>query len=106
MTAKTEPSVIPAALADVALIDGKTAAAAAGISISQWLDLVRRKEAPEPLRWGSRCSRWTISSVRDWLIERAASAASDTKSGELVKARASKASAAAQAKRAAAALVE
>lgn len=72
MAAKTDLPPVPAALADVAQIDGPTCAAAGAISVSTWLDLVRRGEAPQPVLRGNRCTRWRLADVRAWLIERAA----------------------------------
>jgi len=61
---------IPTALAEVALIDGPTCAAVAGMGLSKWLDLVRQGKAPQPAIRQPRFSRWTAASVRDWLAER------------------------------------
>jgi len=97
MTAKTRPPV-PAALADVALIDGPTVAAAASISISQLYELVRTKAAPQPVIRAPRCTRWSMATVRLWLIQRAEHGL-DEQASALVTAKAAKASAAAQAKR-------
>lgn len=102
MTSKAHlPPVLPA-LADVALIDGPAAASAGSMSLSQWHDLVRRNEAPQPVVRESRCTRWRLIDVRAWLVSRAAQTASSTRAAESLKARATKASAAANAKRAAA----
>lgn len=99
MTSKAHLPPVPPALADVALIDGPVAASAGGISLSHWHDLVRRKEAPQPVVRESRCTRWLLRDVRAWLVLRAAQAASNSRAGESLKARATKASAAAKAKR-------
>jgi len=72
VTAKTDLPPVPPALADVALIDGPTCAAAGGISVSSWHALVAAGEAPAPAFRRPRCTRWTLASVRAWLIERAA----------------------------------
>ena len=85
----------------VALIDGPTAAAAGCMSLSSWHELVRKGEAPAPVIRQPRCTRWTLVSVRAWLIERA-SRGSDTEAATRMAATASKASAAAKRKRAAA----
>ena len=87
----------PPALADVALIDGPGAAAAACISISQWHALVAEGDAPRPAFRGIRCTRWKLIDVRAWLIERAAGAHTD--GGAAVVAKARKATKAAQSKR-------
>jgi hypothetical protein len=78
MTAKTEPPTIPAALADVALIDGPTAAAAFGESLSTFHDGVRRTARgelvagempyPQPVVRRPRFSRFRLADVRARLI--------------------------------------
>lgn len=95
--AKSDLPPVPAALADVALIDGPTCAAAGGMSLSSWLDLVRQKQAPQPAIRQPRCTRWRLADVRQFLIERAARG---TDGSEALIANAKKASAAARAKRA------
>ena len=66
-----------------------------------WIhDEVRARRAPQPLRFGPRCTRWRMADVRAYLIARAESAAANTETADLVKARATKASAAARVKRA------
>ncbi len=69
---KSDLPPVPPILADVAMIDGPTCAAAAGISISGWHDLVRTGAAPQPVIRRPRCTRWRLADVRAWLIERAA----------------------------------
>lgn len=101
MTAKTNLPSIPLAIADVAMIDGPTAAAAASISISQWHELVRRRQAPQPVIRRSRCTRWRLADVRYWLVDLAEKGSDDVDAAALVTARARKASAKAQANRAA-----
>lgn len=95
---KTRP-LLPAGLADVALVDGPAVAAAAGISISHFHELARREDAPQPLRFGPRCTRYRVSDVREWLIERARKAAADTDIAAKLRARATTASHAARSKR-------
>jgi len=90
---------VPETLADVAHIDARTAAAAASISVSHFLDLVREGEAPQPLRFGPRCTRWRLADIREWLRQRAEQGAADAASAAFVIARAKRASDAAQAKR-------
>lgn len=92
---------LPASLADVALIDAPTAASAGSISVSTWHDLVRRKLAPQPLRFGARCTRWKASEVRAWIIKRCEDAQADDTATAVVIERAKKASAASKAKRSA-----
>jgi predicted DNA-binding transcriptional regulator AlpA len=67
MTAKADLPPIPSALVDVALIDGPTCAAAGGISISRWHELVRRHAAPQPAIRAPRYTRWRMGDVREWL---------------------------------------
>lgn len=104
-----ETSRLPAALVDVMLVDGKTAAATGGASISAWLDGVRRTAEgelrpgevpyPQPAIRQPRFTRWALLDVRRyWQIR--ATTGTDTQTTERVKAQARKASAAARAKRA------
>ena len=72
MTTKAKLPPVPAGLADVSLIDAKACASAAGVSTSTWLELVRTGRAPAPAIRAPRCTRWALSTVRTWLIERAA----------------------------------
>lgn len=95
MTAKTDLPEVPAALAEVQLIDAPTCAAAAGMSVSWWHDEVRTGRAPAPAIRQPRCTRWLLSQVHSWLLERTSSA----EASNAVLTRAKKASAAAQAKR-------
>lgn len=60
---------VPAELADVALVDGPTAAAAAAMSLSKFSDLVRVGLAPQPVIRGQRFTRWLLADVRAWLIQ-------------------------------------
>ena len=62
---------IPSALVDVAFIDSASIIAAAAISKSTWLELVRNGKAPQPVIRGPRCTRWKLSDIRDWLRQRA-----------------------------------
>lgn len=98
VTTKTDLPAIPAVLADVALIDGPTCAAASGISLSAWSDLVRVGAAPHPVIRRPRCTRWRLADIRAWLIQRA-NQSGDERSDALV-AQAKRASNAAKAKRA------
>lgn len=68
---KSDLPSIPASLADVALIDGPSCAAAAAISISAWHELVRTGNAPAPSIRRPRCTRWKLAAVKAWLIDRA-----------------------------------
>ncbi len=95
VTAKTDLPPVPAALADVALIDAPSIAATASMAISTWLDLVRNGDAPQPVLRGNRCTRWLMADVRNWLVERASKPLDD----DALIARSTKASRAAKAKR-------
>jgi hypothetical protein len=81
---KSQLPPVPPALADVALVDGPTAAAAGAMSISTWHELVRLKEAPQPVIRAHRCTRWRLTDVRTFLIERAAGVEGDEKSQAVV----------------------
>lgn len=72
MARKLDLPPVPTALEDVALIDAPHIAAAGGLSLSQWHDLVRRKVAPQPAIRGTRFTRWRLSEVRAWLATMAA----------------------------------
>lgn len=95
----------PPALADVALCDIKDITAAAKLSASRWYELVQAGEAPQPVIRQARFTRWRLSAVRIWLIERASAGALESprneRAGDATIARAKHASAAARAKRAA-----
>lgn len=88
----TAPISLPFTLADVALIDGKTAAAAGSISISLWHDLVRKGKAPKPAIKEPRCTRWRAVDVAAYWRERIAIAAASTMAAEAMTARAKHAS--------------
>jgi len=97
---KLRPTVrrpTPESLADVALIDGPTFAAAVCVSLSELHDRVRRGEAPQPVIRAPRCTRWRLADARQYLIELAAKAQGN--SAGVVLTQATKASAAARAKR-------
>lgn len=73
MTTSTNRQVqIPNALADVALIDRRTFAAAGAMSVSQLDELVRSGDAPQPVIRQPRFTRWRMADVRAWLIAKAA----------------------------------
>ena len=101
MTAKTDPNrpTLPADLAPVALIAAPTCAAAGGMSVSWWHAEVAAGRAPKPVIQRPRCTRWRVVQVAEFWRKFAASAEADTTTAATVKAHASKASAAAQAKR-------
>lgn len=60
---------VPASLADVALVDARQCASAAGISLSLWFELVRAGKAPQPAFRRNRCTRYRVADVRAWLVE-------------------------------------
>lgn len=101
MTAKTDhqssAQALPADLASVALIDAPTAAAAGSMSVSWWHAEVAAGRAPAPAFRAPRCTRWRVADVAAFW--RTFSAQGDTSAADAVKARATKASAAAQVKR-------
>jgi predicted DNA-binding transcriptional regulator AlpA len=104
--AKGRPKVrlpTPEALADVALIDATTCAAAGCMGVSWWYDEVRAGRAPAPVIREPRCTRWRLADVRAFWIARSERAASNTLVGELLTAQATKASHKARANRATAA---
>ena len=97
MATKRDLPPVPQALADVALVEGRICAAAAGISLSAWYDLVRAGAAPAPAFRAPRCTRWRMSDIRAWLIERAGTD-SDTQPKKVAQAAAGKACAATRAR--------
>lgn len=68
MTSKADLPQVPDALADAALIDGPTAAATGGMSVSWWLDAVRDGRAPQPVIRQFRCTRWRLADVRAFWV--------------------------------------
>ena len=90
----------PGGLADITLVDSKEVCAALSMSPNWLHNEVRAGRFPQPLRHGSRCTRWRAADIRQYLLERAAMPQAETIA--MVTARAKKASAAAQLKRAAA----
>lgn len=95
-TAAAVTNAAPTALADVALINGRTAAAAASISVSHFHDLVRQGLAPQPAFRAPRCTRWRLADVRQWLLN---FAQHSTDAADAVIDKADRASKAARAKR-------
>ena len=85
--------ITPQSLADVALVDGPTAAATGSMSISWWHTEVAGGRAPQPVIREPRCTRWLVADVRAFWVARAQRR--DTQAGEAVTAHAAKASAAA-----------
>ena len=96
---------LPADLAAVALVDASTCAAPGQMSLSWWYEQVAAGHAPQPVIRGPRCTRWRMADVRNFWLERATQAQTAPEAAEAIVRRAKKASAAAQAKRAAATAV-
>ena len=88
---------LPAALAEVALVDAKTCAATGGMSVSQWHNLVREGAAPKPLIRTPRFTRWGLADVRQFFVT-LAQTGDEERGGEVIE-RARRASAAAKVKR-------
>ena len=45
---------------------------ATGVQRTCWYEMIRRGEAPRPLKLGPRISVWKVEEVRAWIAERAA----------------------------------
>jgi hypothetical protein len=86
-------------LANVALIDAAACASFGSMSLSWWHAEVAAGRAPQPAVRQTRCTRWRLADVRDFWIEFAERAASNTEAAVQVTLRATKASARAQAAR-------
>lgn len=104
MTTKTDSisQPLPADLSAVALIDAPTCAAAGAMSVSWWHEEVRTGRAPAPVIRKPRCTRWLLADVRTFWARSAEQAATGAEVAAGVKARATKASAAARMTRSAA----
>lgn len=98
--AESPSQSIPADIAEVALLNIKAVCTAVSMSRGWVHAEVRAGRFPQPMRFGQRCTRWRAQDVRAWLVDRAALGASDLNSSAQLIAKAKKASAAAQAKRA------
>ena len=83
---------LPANLADVALIDAPTCAAAGDMSVSWWHEEVRIGRAPAPAIRRPRCTRWRLADVAAFWINFASGNEADPEAGERVTAQAKKAS--------------
>jgi predicted DNA-binding transcriptional regulator AlpA len=90
---QSQQASLPAALADVALIDARTSAATGGMGISWWHARVAAGEAPRPVIQQPRMTRWRLADVRAFWAQRAQ--AGSAGAGEHLQAQTSKASAAA-----------
>jgi predicted DNA-binding transcriptional regulator AlpA len=88
---------LPAELGEVALINATVAAAVGGMSVSWWHERVAAGEAPQPAVRGPRCTRWRAADVRQFWVDFAKRSAD--RAAVQVTAQATKASAAALAKR-------
>ena len=101
VTAKTDPKPaarpLPTDAANVALVAADTCAAIGAMSVSWWHAAVAAKRAPQPAFRAPRCTRWRLADVTEFWRDFASQ--DDTQAGAELKARASKASAAAQVKR-------
>jgi hypothetical protein len=73
------------------------------MSLSWWLGEVAAKRAPQPVIRLPRCTRWRVSDVRDFWIQRARQLDTDPDGGTRLIDRAANASAAARRRRQAAA---
>jgi predicted DNA-binding transcriptional regulator AlpA len=91
---------LPESHADIALCDMADVCALVRMSTTWVHDQVRAGRFPQPLRYGPRCTRWTMASIRAWLIERAAQPQAEATAAVIAKAK--KASDAALVKRSAA----
>lgn len=91
---------IPVGQDDVALVDARDVCAIGRFSVSYWHAEVRSGRAPQPLRFGPRCSRWRLFDIKVWLAARIEQATQDAQVATFVKERATKASAQAKQKRA------
>jgi predicted DNA-binding transcriptional regulator AlpA len=60
----------PEALVEVALIDGRSIAAAGCMGLTQWHELVRSGKAPQPVIKQPRFTRWRVADIRAWLEQR------------------------------------
>lgn len=90
---------MPDAHADVALGDINDVCALIRMSPSWVHNSVSQGEFPSPVIRKPRCTRWRISDVREYIQGLVAKAASDPAAGEVTRAKAKVASAAAKAKR-------
>jgi predicted DNA-binding transcriptional regulator AlpA len=69
--AKANIRSLPSDLADVTFLDIRDICAALRMSPSWVHDEVRAGRFPKPMKFGSRCSRWTTADLRRYLVERA-----------------------------------
>lgn len=100
LDAKRDTGALPAGLAEVALVDVHTSAAVGDASPSWWHEKVRAGVAPAPVIQRPRFTRWRMSDVQQFWRDYPSRDAAAT---QRVIAKATKASAAAKAKRVASA---
>lgn len=91
--------VLPSSLEEAALVPAEICAATGGVSGSWWHEEVRAGRAPAPAVRQPRFTRWRLSDVRKFWLDFAARGGADTAGAQAVMANATKASAAAKAKR-------
>ena len=97
---RARPTNVPEALADLALVDARQVAAAAGLGLSKWYQLVASGDAPAPAFTGPRFTRWRLADVRAWLVEFSRKGLTGASGERRVQELAERASAAAAGKRA------
>lgn len=88
--------LLPAEVADVALIAADRCAAIGDVSVSWWYEEVRTGRAPKPAIQQPRFTRWRLADVLRFWADRVAQAAADTEAAERMAAKAKKASIAAR----------
>lgn len=91
---KANQHQVHAALEDLAMVTATSSANAAAISVSAFYEAVRQGIAPQPVIRKPRMTRWALKDIRVWLQERASQGFNQD-----TVAIATKASAAAKAKR-------
>lgn len=94
---QSQPALLPTALAEVALVDAPTAAAAGSMSVSWWHAEVAAGRAPAPAIRAPRCTRWRLVDVRGFW--QTFGEQTDASAAAAVKAQATKASAVARSRR-------
>jgi prophage regulatory protein len=60
-------AALPADLADLQLLPVRAVSALTGRSVTNIHDMVRGGRFPQPVRDGTRCTRWPAGKVRQWL---------------------------------------
>lgn len=92
-------SEVQASLAGVALVDIRDICRAGKFCEAHFRGEIRAGRAPQPIRFGVRCSRWPAEVIREYLRSRIELAASSSGAAQFTVSRAKLASAAAQARR-------